>query len=70
MGEVIPLAPHQYPYIGLRYRYNRGKQMNKQEVITGLNSLRFEAEKENDEHKAEIIAEATRMLIFSSLDWK
>jgi len=44
--------------------------MNKQEVITGLNSLRFEAEKANDEYKAEIIAEATRMLIFSSLNWK
>ena len=44
--------------------------MNKQEVITGLNSLRFEAEKAQDEHGAEIIAEATRMLIFSSLNWE
>jgi hypothetical protein len=43
--------------------------MNKQEVITGLNSLRFEAEKTGDEYTSEIIAEATRMLIFSSLDW-
>ena len=44
--------------------------MNKNEVITGLNSLRFEAEKAKDENASEIIAEATRMLIFSSLDWK
>ena len=44
--------------------------MNKDEVITGLNSLRFEAEKQGQEYEAEIIAEATRMLIFSSLDWK
>ena len=44
--------------------------MNKNEVITGLNSLRHEAEKAQDEYGAEVIAEATRMLIFSSLDWK
>tara|TARA_R100000458_G_C8152659_1_gene159754 strand:- start:147 stop:281 length:135 start_codon:yes stop_codon:yes gene_type:complete len=44
--------------------------MNKQEVITGLNSLRFEAEKLGNDYDAEVIAEATRMLIFSSLDWK
>ena len=36
--------------------------MNKNEVITGLNSLRFEAEKSNDEYVAEVIAEATRMI--------
>ena len=29
--------------------------MNKNEVITGLNSLRFEAEKAEDEYGAEII---------------
>ena len=44
--------------------------MNKNEVITGLNSLRHEAEKSNDEYAAEVIAEATRMLTFSSLNWE
>jgi hypothetical protein len=32
--------------------------MNKTEVITGLNSLRFEAEKAKDEYAADILTEA------------
>ncbi len=42
--------------------------MNKTEVITGLNSLRFEAEKAKDEYGAEILAEALYRLTFSSLN--
>ena len=48
----------------------RGKHMNKQEVITGLNSIRFDMEKNNDTYGADIIAEATFRLIHSSIDYE
>jgi len=46
-----------------------GEHMNKQEVITGLNSIRFDMEKNNDTYGADIIAEATFRLIHSSIDY-
>ena len=48
----------------------RGKHMNKQEVITGLNSIRYDMEKSNDTYGADIIAEATFRLIHSSIDYE
>ncbi len=43
--------------------------MNKQEVITGLNSIRYDMEKNNDTYGADVIAEATFRLIHSSIDY-
>ena len=44
-----------------------GEHMKKQEVITGLNSIRYDMESNNDTYGADIIAEATYMLIHSSI---
>ena len=54
----------------------RKKTMNKNEVINALLSLRFKLEKswdggmKVDDLDIEAVAEATRMLTFSSLNWK
>jgi hypothetical protein len=47
-----------------------GEHMKKQEVITGLNSIRYDMEKNNDTYGADIIAEATFRLIHSSIDYE
>ena len=47
----------------------RGKHMNKQELITGLNSIRYDMESNNNTHGADIIAEATFRLIHSSIEY-
>ena len=44
--------------------------MNKKELITGLNSIRFDMEKSGDTYGADIIAEATYMLIHDSIPHK
>ena len=44
----------------------RGKHMNKQEVITGLNGLRLEMERQGREYEADVIADATFRLIHDS----
>ena len=44
--------------------------MNKKELITGLNSIRFDMEKSGDTYGADIIADATFRLIHSSIDYK
>ena len=50
--------------------------MNREEIIQALLSLRFKLEKSWDEGMKvddldiEAVAEATRMLTFSSLNWK
>ena len=44
----------------------RGRHKNKQEVITGLNGLRLEMERQGREYEADVIADATFRLIHDS----
>ena len=48
----------------------RGKHMNKQEVITGLNAIRHDMEKEGNQYYADVVADATFRLIHSSIDYE
>ena len=44
--------------------------MNKSEVIVGLNGIRHDMEKSGDTYGADVIAEATYMLIHDSIPHK